>query len=90
MDKTTAYYGMLDSNRAVIEMAAASGLPLLPRELRNPLNTTTFGTGELIRDALERGFRDLSIAIGGSATNDGGMGCAELWVSDSWMQTATN
>jgi glycerate kinase len=56
-------------------MAAASGLPLIAREERNPLNTTTFGTGELIRDALERGFRDLSIAIGGSATNDGGMGC---------------
>ena len=75
MNKIQAQYGKLDENRAVIEMAAASGLPLIPREDRNPLNTTTFGTGELIRDALDRGFRDLSIAIGGSATNDGGMGC---------------
>ena len=75
MNKIQAQYGKLDENRAVIEMAAASGLPLIPREDRNPLNTTTFGTGEMIRDALDRGFRDLSIAIGGSATNDGGMGC---------------
>ena len=75
MTRIKAEYGRLDDNRAVIEMAAASGLPLIAREERNPLNTTTFGTGELIRDALERGFRDLSIAIGGSATNDGGMGC---------------
>ena len=57
-------------------MAAASGLPLLQLNQRNPLFTTTYGTGELIRDALDRGFRDISIAIGGSATNDGGMGCA--------------
>lgn len=76
MDKVTATYGMLDVNRAVIEMATASGLPLLDKNDRNPLYTTTYGTGELIRDALDRGFRDLSIAIGGSATNDGGMGCA--------------
>ena len=76
MDKTTAYYGMLDTNRAVIEMAAASGLPLLPRKMRNPLYTSTYGTGQMIKDALDKGFRDLSIAIGGSATNDGGMGCA--------------
>ncbi len=75
MTRIKAEYGRLDDNRAVIEMAAASGLPLIKREERNPLNTTTYGTGELIRDALERGFRDLSIAIGGSATNDGGMGC---------------
>ena len=55
-------------------MAAASGLPMVPTELRNPLNTTTYGTGELIKDALDKGFRRISIAIGGSATNDGGMG----------------
>jgi len=75
MEETEAFYGIFGDQKAVIEMAAASGLPLIKREERNPLNTTTFGTGELIRDALERGFRDLSIAIGGSATNDGGMGC---------------
>jgi glycerate kinase len=57
-------------------MAAASGLTLVPMEKQNPLNTTSYGTGELIRHALDQGFTDLSIAIGGSATNDGGMGCA--------------
>ena len=72
-----AKYGMLDKSRAIIEMAAASGLPLVPEEKRNPLYTTTYGTGELILDALEKGFTDISIAIGGSATNDGGMGCAK-------------
>ena len=76
MEETESFYGIFDGNKAVIEMAAASGLPMVPEELRNPLNTTTFGTGELILDALKRGFRDISIAIGGSATNDGGMGCA--------------
>ena len=76
MEDTESFYGIFDGNKAVIEMAAASGLPMVPEELRNPLNTTTFGTGELILDALKRGYRDISIAIGGSATNDGGMGCA--------------
>jgi len=70
-----AYYGKLDEKRAILEMAAASGLPLIPKDLRDPRNTTTYGTGELIKDALDRGFTDISIAIGGSATNDGGMGC---------------
>ena len=59
---------------ALIEMAAASGLPLLPLEERNPWLTSTYGTGELIRNALERGCHKFLIAIGGSATNDGGMG----------------
>ena len=76
MEETESFYGTFDGNKAVIEMAAASGLPMVPEELRNPLNTTTFGTGELILDALKCGYRDISIAIGGSATNDGGMGCA--------------
>ena len=62
-------------DRAVIEMAAASGLTLVPEDKRDPMDTTTGGTGELILDALERGCRELYIAIGGSATNDGGMGC---------------
>lgn len=75
MEIMNAAYGKLDENRAVIEMAAASGLPLVPVEKRNPLFTTTYGTGELIRHALDSGFTDISIAIGGSATNDGGMGC---------------
>ena len=76
MEETDSFYGIFDGDKAVIEMAAASGLPMVPEELRNPLNTTTFGTGELILDALKRGYRDISIAIGGSATNDGGMGFA--------------
>ena len=72
---TDCFYGKLDENRAIMEMAAASGLPLLSETERNPAKTTTYGTGEMIRDALNHGFRDISIAIGGSATNDGGMGC---------------
>ena len=75
MENITSNYGMLDENRAVMEMAAASGLPLVPEEKRDPRYTTSYGTGEMIADALRRGFRDISIAIGGSATNDGGIGC---------------
>ncbi len=75
MEPEKAYYGKLDERRALLEMAAASGLPMVPEEKRNPLKTTTFGTGELIRAALTQGFTDISIALGGSATNDGGMGC---------------
>ncbi len=74
MNEIQASYGIA-GGKAIIEMAAASGLTLVPEALRNPLNTTTFGTGELIRNALDRGCRELYIAIGGSATNDGGMGC---------------
>ncbi len=76
MEEIHAEYGIFGDNKAVIEMASASGLPLVPAEKRDPRNTTTYGTGELILDALEKGYRDISIAIGGSATNDGGMGCA--------------
>jgi glycerate kinase len=62
---------------AVIEMSAASGLPLLTPEERNPWLTTTYGTGEMIADAIQRGARRLLIGIGGSATNDAGMGMLE-------------
>ena len=75
MNRISAQYGIIDGSKAIIEMAAASGLPLVPDKLRNPMITTTFGTGELIKDALDRGCRDFYIAIGGSATNDGGTGC---------------
>ncbi len=75
MENAEAFYGLFGSNQAVIEMAAASGLPMVPEGERNPLNATSYGTGELIKNALDRGIRDISIAIGGSATNDGGMGC---------------
>ena len=60
--------------KAVIEMSKASGLTLVPAELRNPLHTSTFGTGEMVLDALGRGCRHFLIGIGGSATNDGGTG----------------
>lgn len=70
-----ATYGISgDRKTAIIEMAAASGLPLVREQLRNPMLTTTFGTGELIRDALEYGCRKFIIGIGGSATNDAGLG----------------
>lgn len=68
-------YGVLeDEKTAVIEMASASGLPLVPVSERNPLLTTTYGTGEMIKNALNRGCRNFLIGIGGSATNDAGMG----------------
>ena len=73
-----ATWGVLGGgNVAVIEMAAASGLPLLRREERNASRTTSYGTGELIRHALDRGVRKLIVGIGGSATNDGGAGMVE-------------
>jgi glycerate kinase len=73
-----AHYGVLgDGITAVVEMAAASGLPLVPPAERNPMRTTSFGTGELIRAAVERGVRRLIVGIGGSATNDGGAGLAQ-------------
>jgi len=75
MEIVKASYGIFDGNRAIIEMSAASGLPLVPQDKRNPLKTTTYGTGEMILDALRRGCTDITVAIGGSATNDGGMGC---------------
>jgi len=73
-----AHYGLIDGgDTAVIEMAQASGLQRVAQNQRNPLHTTTFGTGELIRAAIEDGVRRLIIGIGGSATNDGGAGMAQ-------------
>ena len=73
--KISASYGILEKNKtAVIEMAAAAGLPLLSKEERNPLHTTTYGVGELIWDAIRKGCRHFIVGIGGSATNDGGVG----------------
>lgn len=70
-----AFYGLTgDGRTALIEMAAASGLMLVPRGERNPLITTTYGTGELIRAALAAGVSRIVVGIGGSATNDGGAG----------------
>ncbi len=77
-NEVEAVYGILgDGSTGVIEMAAASGLMLVPLEDRNPLLTTTYGTGQLIKSALDLGCRKLIIGIGGSATSDGGSGMAE-------------
>ncbi|MGL6105271.1 glycerate kinase family protein [Romboutsia sp.] len=74
-EKVNATYGILkETNTAIIEMAQASGLPLVPTELRNPLNTTTYGVGEIIKEAIDKGCRNFIVGIGGSATNDGGIG----------------
>lgn len=73
--KVKATYGILkESNTAIIEMAQASGLPLVPLKLRNPLDTTTYGVGEIIKEAMQRGCRNFIVGIGGSATNDCGVG----------------
>lgn len=69
-----AVYGILPDGTAVIETAAASGLPLIPPGRRNPLAASTFGTGEMIRHAFTAGCRSFILGLGGSATNDGGMG----------------
>lgn len=69
-------YGKLSETDAILEMASSSGLPLLKPEERNPLYTSTYGTGELVKAVLKEGFTNIAIAIGGSATNDGGMGFA--------------
>jgi glycerate kinase len=70
-----AMYGLLgDGKTCVIEMASASGLALVPKDQLNPLVTTSYGTGELIKKALDDGCRQFILAIGGSATNDGGIG----------------
>ncbi len=70
-----ATYGIIaESRTAIIEMSAAAGITLVPKEARNPLHTTTYGVGEMIRDAIAKGCRHFIVGIGGSATNDGGIG----------------
>lgn len=77
-EPVAAAYGLLgDGVTAIVEMAAASGLPLAPATRRDPTHTTTRGTGELIRHALEAGARRILVGLGGSATNDGGAGMAQ-------------
>ena len=75
--RITAKYGILPNNTAVIEMASASGLTLISESERDPMLTTTYGTGELILSAIRNGCRNFIIGIGGSATNDGGIGCLQ-------------
>ncbi len=68
-------YGILGETRTgVVEMSAAAGITLIPEEKKNPLYTTTYGVGEIIKDAIEKGCRRFIVGIGGSATNDGGAG----------------
>ncbi|MFQ5169441.1 glycerate kinase [Clostridioides difficile] len=73
--KVDATYGLLkNTSTAIIEIAQASGLTLVPTELRNPLYTTTYGVGEIIKEAINKGYRNFIVGIGGSATNDAGIG----------------
>ncbi|MEH6531068.1 MAG: glycerate kinase [Photobacterium frigidiphilum] len=77
-EQVKGFYGLMgDGKTAIIEMAAASGLHLVPAEKRNPLLTTSFGTGELIKAVLDQGVEHIIVGIGGSATNDGGLGMAQ-------------
>ncbi len=74
-EMVNAEFGILgDGKTAVLEMASASGLPLVPKEKRNPMITTTLGTGELVKESLDMGCEKIILGIGGSATNDGGAG----------------
>lgn len=71
----TCEYGIIDRTKtAIIEMSGAAGITLISQEERNPLHTTTYGVGEVIKDAIEKGCRRFIVGIGGSATNDGGVG----------------
>ncbi len=77
-ESVTCEYGLIpDKKTAVIEMSGAAGITLVPEEKRNPLDATTYGVGEVIRDAILNGARRFIIGIGGSATNDGGVGMLE-------------
>ncbi|WP_305420791.1 glycerate kinase [Photobacterium leiognathi] len=77
-EQVNGFFGLMgDGKTAIIEMAAASGLHLVSPELRNPMLTTSFGTGELILAALDKGVKHIIVGIGGSATNDGGIGMAQ-------------
>ena len=73
-EKITASYGIVNDSTAVIEMASAAGITLIPKNKLNPLKTTTYGVGEMIKDAILQGCNNFIIGIGGSATNDGGVG----------------
>ena len=79
-----AIYGILepltsnDKKTAIIEMSAAAGITLVDEKDRNPLNTTTYGVGEIIKDAIFKGCRHFIVGIGGSATNDGGRHCHRI------------
>ncbi len=76
-DLIPTYYGIFDDTSAIMEMASASGLPLIPQNKRNVMQSNTFGTGQMILHAIENGCKSVYIGIGGSATNDCGIGCLE-------------
>lgn len=78
-EQTEASYGILNNGVGVVELAAASGLPMVPDEKKNPLITTSYGTGQLILSAVEAGCKKILVGLGGSATNDGGMGIAQAF-----------
>jgi glycerate kinase len=78
-----------DNLTAVIEMSAASGLQLLAADQRDPTRTTTYGTGELLREAAKLGARRIILGIGGSATVDGGVGCAQAWGATFTLSSGT-
>jgi len=74
-EQVSCRYGVIEETKtAVIEMSGAAGITLVPEEKRNPLHTTTYGVGEVIKDAISKGCRRFIVGIGGSATNDGGVG----------------
>ena len=74
-DPVDCTYGIIEETKtAVLEMSGAAGITLVPDEKRNPLYTTTYGVGEAIKDAIQKGCRRFLVGIGGSATNDGGAG----------------
>ena len=86
MEEVVAKYAISeDGETAYMEMASACGLTLVPMEKRNPLETTTYGLGEMLKDAVERGVKHIVLGIGGSATCDGGMGMLEAL--DAWQST---
>lgn len=74
MEPVEAEYGILNARQVILEAAMVIGLPMVPETDRNPLETTSFGLGELIKMVMEAGYREITIALGGSATNDGGIG----------------
>lgn len=75
--KISANFGILDDNSVIIETASASGITLLSAKELNPFKTTTYGVGQLIKAALDLGYRNIYLGLGGSATNDGGVGMAQ-------------
>lgn len=89
-EETEALYGIINGGRtAVIEMASAAGITLVDADQRNPLYTTTYGVGEIINDAISKGCRQFIVGIGGSATNDGGVGMLQA-LGFEFMDVAGN